>query len=181
MRWDCVYYIKLRAPWQGGMGFFFRKKKQEDKGMEHFELGVYRWDAGGRAKGNFWKKNWRQRQFSEVAKRHSRSPGDICLRQIRPTRHSRVITPQNFWGKGKFLSIARQFRGNFPLSVKKTPHSSSAPKVFEDSKETFCKKFFWRGPGQRPAFASPVKPKFDFLSHIPTNSANPLAKGNSLC
>ena len=114
----------------------------------------------------FSQKNWRQRQFSEVAKRHSRFPGDICLRQIRPTRLCRVVTPfQNLWGMGKLLSIARRFRGIFPLTDKKTPHLSSASKVFEDSKETFCKKFLWRGPGQRPVFASPpTNPNWNIIN-----------------
>ena len=48
------------------------------------------------------------------------------------------------------MSIARRFRGIFPLTDRKTAHSSSVQKVFEDSKETFCKKFLWRDSGLRP-------------------------------
>ena len=64
-------------------------------------------------------------------------------------------TPQNLWCMGKLLSLARRFRKIFPLTDRKTTHTSSVPKVFEDSKETFSKKFLWRGVGRRPTSASP--------------------------
>ena len=59
----------------------------------------------GRAKGNFCKRNWRRRQFGEVAKRHSRSPA-YSPRANLPTRLCRVMTPSKLFGKS-FESFQR--------------------------------------------------------------------------
>jgi len=56
-------------------------------------------------------------------------------------------------GHGKAFVDCSAVQGNFPFNGQKTTHLSSASKVFEDFKETFCKKFLWRGSGLRPLSA----------------------------
>jgi hypothetical protein len=83
------------------------KPRQQRGALGHeitsFREGVFKFgfdgEMRGRAKGNFWKKNWRQRQFGEVAKRHSRSPGIFAKGEFANSALPSCEPLKTFWKK----------------------------------------------------------------------------------